>query len=120
MWLSEMVKKVFSAGFNEQGLPCEVSEKSASEPLTKDKLFCAGCNCKEDNHPNVGHHYVGLTSIEDLKSALEEFEELMQADIYSFSTSKRSEDKLIAVGFRVALTHIKKAFPAIYEKEANK
>jgi len=105
-----MVKKeVFSAGFS--------AEKSAmSEPLTKDKILYAPCNQLFTQKPKVMLIHIGVIPVQDLKSALEEFEELMQADIYSFSTSKRSEDKLIAVGFRVALTHIKKAFPAIYEQ----
>lgn len=83
-----------------------------AEPLTKDKLFCAGCNCKEDNHPNVGHHYVGLTSIEDLKSALEEFEELLDIGSVVIDPNSITGKKIKSC--------LKKAFPAIYESEVER
>lgn len=98
-----------------------------AEPLTKDKLFCAGCNCKEDNHPNVGHHYVGLTSIEDLKSALEEFEKECDEtakESHKMKNVFKDLSDLEITGYKIglfaAIRIMKKAFPAIYESEVER
>jgi len=86
MELSEMVKKVFSAGFS--------AEKSASEPLTKDKLnLCSNPRCDD--------HYI--VELDDLKSALEEFEKLL---IHHKPDNPKYMMRLL-----------KKAFPAIYEEK---
>lgn len=52
---------------------------------------------------------------EDLKSALEEFENLMHGDLESLKYSP--EDEFIKVGYHMAFAKLKKAFPAIYERD---
>lgn len=95
-----------------------------SEPLKKDKIFCAACDLKEDKHPNVGHHYVGLTSVEVLKSALEEFEKECTETSdkayklkQTFVDMSNSEITGCKIGLMSAIGIMKKAFPAIYEKD---
>lgn len=80
-----------------------------SEPLTKDKLnLCSNPRCDD--------HYI--VELDDLKSALEEFERLCKEDI----SKERGCAESVKVyfgkhkGLIFALHNMRKAFPAIYEK----
>ena len=84
-----------------------------SEPLTKDKLnLCSNPRCDD--------HYI--VELDDLKSALEEFEKLINETIAKDVFLRRmgvSNDEIRA--YNLALEDskkmMKKAFPAIYDKE---
>ena len=115
-----MVKKVFSAGFNERGLPCEVSEKSASEPLTKDKKLLEKasakpltkddlffCDCDGAKEKNL--------RLKTLKSALDYYFSLPK----EYSLMGRSHPLYPDVSNSdddYELWKLKKSFPAIYEQ----
>jgi len=83
-----------------------------AEPLTKDDLICRGCNHRAgDRIPPPGKGCCpdgdySLIKIINLKSALEEFERLIE---------KEGDFAIRANGTKIGVL-LRKAFPAIYEE----
>lgn len=76
-----------------------------AEPLTKDKI---GKSVEDFD----------TISVKDLKSALEEFEKLCIRDLNNnFLKDEWFYSKDRDIGILLAIGNMKKAFPAIYEKE---
>jgi hypothetical protein len=89
-----------------------------SEPLTKDKLKC-GCSSQLIETRDIKNCPTRYLSEKDLKSALEEFEFLINEQIAELG---KSDLKVDAYDPRIrslvlSKSLMKKTFPAIYEKE---
>lgn len=86
-------------------------KKSSQKPLTRNDIHIVSDD-RED-------FQIQVVTLENLKSALEEFERLCDEE-FLLTYHHNAETIIKEQVFQTTKLFLKKAFPAIYEKEANK